>query len=99
MVLLTFAPLRAQELPLVHYGVREGLPSAFVNALALGAEGEIWIAGSSGVVRYDGVAFTSWRVADGLLEDSPNDIAVDGEGRVWILFADKGIQWLDTRGR
>ncbi|MBN1425326.1 diguanylate cyclase [Candidatus Fermentibacteria bacterium] len=91
-------PLRAQQLPLVHYGIRDGLPSSYVSALALGGDGLIWMASSAGLVRYDGVEFCVWRQKDGLLAESPDDVAVDGDGRVWMIYVGTGIQYMDRHG-
>ena len=39
---------------------KDGLPSNGVSAVAQDAEGYIWFGTDQGVVRFDGVRFTSW---------------------------------------
>jgi len=90
--------LTAQQLPLVHYGVRDGLPSSYVSALAKDEDGLIWMVSSAGLVRYDGVEFRTWRETDGLLTNSPDDIIIDRNGSVWMIYVHRGIQYMDRKG-
>lgn len=98
-LVLASNPSPAQELACVHYGVREGLPGSMVTALAQSEDGLLWMAGSAGVICYDGAEFRTWRTRDGLLEDGATGIAAGAGGIVWILFADSGIQYIDRKGR
>lgn len=62
-----------------------GLPSNFVNALAVDAEGVKWIGTDKGVVRYDG---DQWRVYNsnnsGLPYENVNALTTDNEGVLWV---------------
>ncbi len=67
-----------------------GLPSNYIFALALGAEGHLWIGTSRGLCRRDGSSFRAVRMADNL--DGPHvyDIFEDGLQQLW-LTSDEGI--------
>ncbi|MCB9633584.1 MAG: hypothetical protein H6721_15820 [Sandaracinus sp.] len=57
-------------------------------ALALDAVGDVWGAGSNGLVRFDG---TDWQIygADVLPVSSFVDLEADPEGRLWVLAEDR----------
>jgi diguanylate cyclase (GGDEF)-like protein len=97
-VWLTPVPAAAQELPVIHYGTKEGLASVFVIALAQGPDGRLWIAHGGGISSYDGSEFRAWRRRDGLLGHSPYSIVVDPGGTVWFAFPDRGVQYMGRDG-
>lgn len=67
-----------------------GLPSNYIFALALGAEGNLWIGASRGLCRHDGSSFRSVRMADNLNGSHIYDIFEDGLQQLW-LTSDEGI--------
>ncbi|MFT3740460.1 MAG: two-component regulator propeller domain-containing protein [Breznakibacter sp.] len=61
-----------------------GLPQNFVYCLAQDHEGFIWIGTGEGLVKYDGIRFKNYTVADSLAGDFIRDIFIDDAGSVWI---------------
>ena len=84
-----------QELPVVHYGTKEGLSSVFVVALTQGRDGRIWIAHNAGLSVYDGSEFKNWKREDGLLGTTPNSIMMDNDDVLWISFPEEGLQYME----
>ncbi len=96
--LLSVSVCSAQELAVVHYGIREGLPSCYITCLAQDPEGRIWMGQSIGVSSYDGREFRTWTPEDGLLKVSPTSILATDDGRVWLNFPQEGLQFIDRDG-
>ena len=96
--LLTVSTAAGQELAVVHYGIREGLPSAYITCLAQGPDGRLWIGHSLGVSRYDGREFRTWTPEQGLLEVSPSSVLATDDGRIWVAFPQQGLQFIDRDG-
>jgi diguanylate cyclase (GGDEF)-like protein len=90
--------LSAHELAVVHYGIREGLPSSVIMSLAQSPDGRLWISHSTGVSVYDGKHFRTWTKADGLLDTNPSDLTVDARGRVLLIFPQYGVQAIEPTG-
>ncbi|MBN1273159.1 MAG: diguanylate cyclase [Candidatus Aminicenantes bacterium] len=88
----------AQELPVIHYGTKEGLPSVFIVSLSQDEDNRIWISHHTGISVYDGSHFQNWSREDGLLANTPSTVMADGKGTVWVLFAGRGIQYMDKNG-
>src|SRR5687768_4764530 len=53
----------AQDYRFRQYRVEQGLPSDVVKALSQDSKGFIWIATDDGLVKYDGLKFTTYRSA------------------------------------
>lgn len=49
--------LNAQQIPLKHFTIKDGLPSNNCYRLIDDAEGKIWVATDKGMVRYNGYEF------------------------------------------
>ena len=62
----------------------DGLPSDYVNTVAVGHDHDIWVGTNGGVARYDGEHWQRWSVVDGLADNVVRSIAVDHDGIVWI---------------
>lgn len=61
------------------------LPSNFVNDLAFGANGVVWIATDNGLVKKDGEAWTVYTTANApLLHNTIQRINLDALGHVWL---------------
>jgi diguanylate cyclase (GGDEF)-like protein len=95
--LLLSPSLSAPELAVVHYGIRDGLPSSVIMSLAQSPDGRIWISHSTGLSVYDGKHFRTWTKADGLLDTNPSDLTVDSAGRVMLIFPQYGVQAIEPR--
>ena len=76
--------LAAQDFPMLHYGVEDGLPSNTVYEIYRDSKGYLWIATDKGVARYNGLSFEIFTTANGLPD---NDIFFSQEdkfGRIWF---------------
>ncbi|MFN8647678.1 MAG: two-component regulator propeller domain-containing protein [Gemmatimonadales bacterium] len=67
-------------------GQDQGLPETQVNAVAQTPDGYLWLGTRRGLVRYDGLAFTS--IASARLPSQwINSLNLDRRGRLWISTA------------
>ena len=55
-----------------------------LRQLAQTPDGYLWIATSSGLVRFDGVRFTRYARADGQSLDNSDCLMVDPDGSLWV---------------
>lgn len=62
----------------------EGLPNAWVNALARDTEGGVWVGTELGAARFDGARWSARHSRRWLADDHVVDIAPDDHGGVWI---------------
>ncbi len=76
------------------YGLESGLPSLSIRSIEESLSGELWIATSAGLARYDREAdsFRAFRKGDGLLSDKFNERSafVSGDGRMYF-GSEKGL--------
>jgi signal transduction histidine kinase/CheY-like chemotaxis protein/streptogramin lyase len=77
--------------------VVDGLPSNRINDIAEDAYGYLWIATSDGLARYDGIGFRTWRVGQGLRDNTVWAVHVDAANRVWVGTGNAGLAVLDVR--
>ena len=65
--------------------IDQGLPQNSVFAIAQGRDGYLWMGTETGLVRFDGVTFTTYNSANttGLTDNYVSAIVVDREDRVW----------------
>lgn len=67
------------------WGVAEGLPGNHVSALAQDADGFLWLATLTGVVRFDGHRFQTFDASGGELPSSRfTALDIGPSGRLWI---------------
>lgn len=94
---LTYMTIRDGHVDMSTLTVEDGLPSNFLNAVAIG-NGEnqnLWIATTkNGIVKYNGFEFFNYTRLDGLKNDRVYSIHVDRNGRVWCGTAE-GISLFD----
>jgi ligand-binding sensor domain-containing protein len=69
--------------------MREGLPQATINTIIQTNDGYIWIGTRSGVVRFDGVKFTTFNT---------HNCKQLGENEIWALGENKDGLWIGTFG-
>lgn len=80
------------DLPWPHQlGLREGLPTAGMHAMAEDATGYLWVAGSDGLLRFDGRRVRVWRREDGLVDAVLHALHVDTRDRLWLGTASQGV--------
>jgi len=76
-------PLGPRQLPLVVYGVEEGLEAVSVLGLQVGKAGSLWIATDEGVVRFDGEQFRTFAIDSGLPSGTVLELAQDVDQTIW----------------
>lgn len=83
------APLRQPGHSVASWTVREGLPVNTLLDVFQGSDGYLWLATYEGLVRFDGVRFTSL---------SPNAEGIAG-ANIWRIYQDReGILWAAANG-
>ena len=77
------------------YDIGSGLPISEANSVLVTSEGSVWIGGYSGLIRYDGNAFS--RIEGNSSIASVISLYEDSKGRLWVGTNDSGaavlIDW------
>lgn len=75
------------------WGARDGLPQNSVTAILQTHDGYVWLGTFNGLVRFDGLNFTTFNVANqpGLVSDSVSVLLEDHLGRIWAGTDGGGI--------
>jgi ligand-binding sensor domain-containing protein/signal transduction histidine kinase len=71
------------------WSVEEGLPVNAPTSVIQTRDGYLWIATWAGIVRFDGVRFTT--IADNLPNDHARALLEDADGSVWVGLSGAGI--------
>lgn len=80
------------------YDSTNGLPTSDANYIMCCKDGYIWLAGYSGVLKYDGSFFERMDASNGL--SSGRSLYQDKTGRIWVGTNDNGLVLLSrNRGR
>ncbi len=74
----------AQTFQFRNYDSNMGLPQNFIYALEQGTDGFLWIGTGEGLVRYDGLKFTSYLTRDSLADNFIMSLQEDTQGTLWI---------------
>ncbi|MCD6013628.1 MAG: diguanylate cyclase [Flavipsychrobacter sp.] len=74
----------AQDYPVLHYTVEEGLPSNVVYSVYRDSKGYIWIGTDKGVARFNGLKFEIFSTFNGLPDNEIFFIKEDHYGRRWL---------------
>ena len=76
-----------QNFVVTQYGLDEGLPQSSVNDIIQTRDGYIWLATYGGLVRFDGLSFTTFNRSNtpGMVEERIMSIYEDSEGGIWIF--------------
>ncbi|WP_448143336.1 ATP-binding protein [Stenotrophomonas bentonitica] len=72
-------------------GMADGLHDAHVREIAEDASGYLWLAGSDGLMRFDGQRYRLWRLEDGLPDVDLRTLHVDALDRLWVGTATAGL--------
>jgi ligand-binding sensor domain-containing protein/signal transduction histidine kinase len=72
---------------------RQGLPQSSIFAIQQTQDGYLWLGTGDGLVRFDGVRFTSPEDLDGLAlpKMSVRQLAEDARGALWVATSDAGL--------
>ncbi len=93
------ATLAVETVSFRHLDSRNGLPQNSVPAVVQDGSGQIWLATSEGVHRYDGYQFRSYRNdprdPNSLSDNQVSRLLVDDDGRIWIGTSQAGLNRLD----
>lgn len=76
--------LNGQTFQFKNYDSNMGLPQNFIYCLEQDNDGFLWIGTGEGLVRYDGLKFTSFSTRDSLAADFIMSLKVADDGALWI---------------
>jgi ligand-binding sensor domain-containing protein/anti-sigma regulatory factor (Ser/Thr protein kinase) len=92
--------LHSQTPQIIRYTTKEGLPSNSVYRTIIDKRGFLWIAGETGVSRYDGRGFKNYTTIHGLPDNEVTELMLDSNGRLWVLpFRKKPAYYNDKTDR
>ncbi|MDZ4808844.1 MAG: histidine kinase [Bacteroidota bacterium] len=77
--------LYSQTPQIIRYTTKEGLPSNSIYRTIIDKKGFLWIAGETGVTRYDGRTFKNYTTVNGLPDNEVTELMIDSSGRLWVL--------------
>jgi signal transduction histidine kinase/ligand-binding sensor domain-containing protein len=78
-------PLQVAQYAHTSWTARDGAVQGLVFAMAQTPDGYLWIAGSSGLFRFDGLRFERWLPPGGQgLPSGPYSLLVSRDGTLWI---------------
>jgi diguanylate cyclase (GGDEF)-like protein len=66
------------------YGAEQGFLEPGLTSITQDSEGIVWIGCDSGLVRYDGVAFTKWTSREGLASSTVSRVLGRRNGGIWV---------------
>ena len=86
LVILAFAAFTtsAQDFPVQHYKIEDGLPSNTVYEVYKDSKGYLWIATDKGIARYNGITFEIFNTSNGLPDNEILLFQEDPYGRLWL---------------
>lgn len=92
--------LQAQTTQVIRYTAREGLPSNSIYRAIIDKKGFLWVAGESGLSRYDGRTFRNYFTTEGLPDNEVTELLLDSSGTVWALpFRKKPAYYNEKKDR
>ena len=90
-------PLQIAQYAHTSWTARDGALLGLVFAIAQTPDGYLWIAGSFGLFRFDGLRFVPWQPPKGpALPDSPYSLLVSRDGTLWIGTFNGLVSWNGT---
>jgi ligand-binding sensor domain-containing protein len=75
----------AQSTQIIRYTTKEGLPSNSIYRTTIDKKGFLWIAGETGVTRFDGRSFKNYTTVNGLPDNEVTELTLDSSGVLWVL--------------
>ena len=93
----------AQDIPFEHLTASNGLANPVVTAFAEDGDGFLWVGSQSGLQRWDGYRFWSYKTilgsAPGAANSLPDDLVqalyTDWQGRLWVGTSSGGLAMYD----
>ncbi|MBI3683161.1 MAG: hypothetical protein HY235_22545 [Acidobacteria bacterium] len=73
-----------EQLPMVVFTARDGLPAATTARIMADSKGFVWFPYSEGLARFDGNGFRVFTQADGLPASSVSDLIERRDGTYWV---------------
>ena len=96
-VLALDPPLQIAQYAHTSWTARDGALLGLVFAIAQTPDSYLWIAGSFGLFRFDGLRFVPWQPPKGQsLPDSPYSLLVSRDGTLWIGTFKGLVSWNGT---
>lgn len=90
--LMTLVHTSASNMRFSHINSKDGLPHQQIQALAIDAEGNIWIGTRNGLSRYDGYSIKTYFHEQGnprsLIHNFIYKLFVDSKKRIWVCTQD-----------
>ncbi|XHS78146.1 two-component regulator propeller domain-containing protein [Burkholderiaceae bacterium UC74_6] len=87
-------PLQIAQYAHTSWTARDGVLLGLVFAMAQTPDGYLWIAGSFGLFRFDGLRFVPWQPPKGqALPGSPYSLLVSRDGTLWIGTFSGLVSW------
>lgn len=88
------APLHISQYAHTSWTARDGALLGLVFAMAQTPDGHLWVAGSFGLFRFDGLRFVPWQPPKGhSLPSNPYALLVSRDGTLWIGTFDGLVSW------
>jgi ligand-binding sensor domain-containing protein/anti-sigma regulatory factor (Ser/Thr protein kinase) len=87
----------AQTTQIIRYTTKEGLPSNSIYRTIIDRKGFLWIAGESGMSRYDGRTFKNYFTTEGLPDIEVTELMLDNSGTLWALAFQKKPAYYNER--
>jgi len=87
-------PLQVSQYAHASWTARDGVMLGLVFSMAQTPDGYLWVGGSFGMFRFDGVRFVPWKPPKGQsLPDNPYALLVSRDGTLWIGTFDGLASW------
>ncbi len=88
----------AQEYPLQHYSIKEGLPHASVYRIFQDKKGFLWFSTNFGVSKFDGRSFKNYSSAEGLSNNVIMSVSENEAGDKFVSTYKGGIDIITDSG-
>lgn len=83
-----------EEILFNHLGVKDGLSSNEITCILKDQKGFMWFGTTSGLNRFDGYGFSSYKPGDidsSFVEEGISDLVETADGKIWITYYDGKI--------
>jgi ligand-binding sensor domain-containing protein len=84
-----------------YFSESNGFPANAVRAIAQDESGFIWIASSSGLVKYDGYDFRTFKNnpenSNSIMSDDVMSLLISSDGRIWLGYRTPGFSCFDPK--